>query len=256
MTDRDPPRLSQDPATSALLRDAIREGKNDLPDDARLAAIALKLGAIGAAGGGGAGAAASAGAAKASVAPAAIKAGAVKTGMSALSFKIAAAAAVTAVAVGGVAVAPRVLGPKPAVTVAASTTIAPPTTTAPPATANDFALPPASASAAPLPVPTTPSGVASTKVNAPPPHPDDELKNVAQAKAALATDPAKALAICNDDAQTFPKGQFAEDRETVAIDALVALGRVDAARARLKKFEAQFPTSPNTKRLREKLGAP
>ncbi|MEO8798708.1 MAG: hypothetical protein ABI551_12550 [Polyangiaceae bacterium] len=253
MNERDPARLAHDPRTSGLLREALRESKTDLPDDARLAAIALKLGTVvGAAGGGGAAAAAGAGgAAKASVAPAAVKAGA-----SALSFKIAAAVAAAAVAIGGgVVVAPRVLAPKPAVTVAASTTMAAPTKTAPLSTgASDYSLPPASASAEPLPVP---SATPSVKENAlPPPNPDDEVKNLARAHATLATNPALALAICNDDASVFPRGMLAQEREVIAIDALTRLGRLEAAKARAKKLEAQYPGSADLPRVRQLVGDP
>lgn len=248
MNERDPARLSHAPSTSGLLREALRESKADLPDDARLAAIALKLGTVvGAAGGGGAAVAAGAGgAAKASVAPAALKAG-----TSALSLKLAAAAAVTAVAIGGgVVVAPRVLAPRPAVTVAASTTLAAPTTSA--ALSNSaFSLPPASASAAPLPVPAA----SSAKLNAPP-NPDDEVKYLQRAQDALASDPARALSICEDEAAMFPKGMLAQEREVIAIEALVRLGRLDAARAREKRLEADYPGSTAVARARPIVGLP
>ncbi len=252
MNERDPARLSHDPRTSGLLREALRESKTDLPDDTRLATIALKLGTVvGAAGGGGAAAAAGAGgAAKASVAPAAVKAGA-----SALSFKIAAAVAVTAVAIGGgVVVAPRVLAPKPAVTVAASTTMTVPTKTAPLSTGtSDYSLPPASASAEPLPAPSATSVKESALL---PPDPDQQTKNVARALGVLDTDPARALSICDDDATTFPKGSLAQDREVIAIDALTRLGRLDAAKARAKKFEALYPESPALPKIHRLVGAP
>lgn len=254
MSDRDPPRLSES-GDSVFLRDAIRESKNDLPDEARLAAIALKLGPIvgiaggaaGAAGGGGGGAAAAGGgaAAKASVAPAAVKIGGMTLGM-----KIAAAAAVTAVAVGSTAVvAPRVMSSKSvasAPTAMVSAPRAPATSTS---TKLDLSLPPASASAAPLPVPTP----KTTTIAAP--NPDDEVKNVERAQDALvANDPARALALCNDDANIFPHGPNAQEREVIAIDALTRLGKVDQANARAKKFEKDFPGSALIPRVHQLVG--
>ncbi|MEO8874798.1 MAG: hypothetical protein ABI461_04350, partial [Polyangiaceae bacterium] len=113
MNDDDFKRLSEsadDGDAGAFLRDVIRDSKRDLPDETRLAAIALKLGPMiagGAAGGGGAAAAGGAGAAKASAAPAAVKLGF----LGGASVKIAAAVTVTVIAIGGgTVVAPRVLG--------------------------------------------------------------------------------------------------------------------------------------------------
>lgn len=251
--DRDPPRLS-DTGDSAFLRDALRESKNDLPDEARLAAIALKLGPIvgiaggaaGAAGGGGGAAAAGGGAAvKASVAPAAVKIGGMTLGM-----KIAAAAAVTAVAVGGtVVVAPRVIANKPAMTAPTAMVSAPQVSSMPTSAKIDLSLPPASASAAPLPVPTPKATMIV------PPNPDDELRTLNRIQAALnANDPATALSLCNDDAIIFPHGQFAQEREVHAIDALKRLGKMSDARAREKKLEADYPGSTSVVRAREILG--
>ena len=257
MSDRDPPRLSESGDADATLRDAIRESKNDLPDEARLAAIALKLGPIvgiaggaaGAAGGGGAGggaaAASGAGAAKASVAPAAVKIGGMTLGM-----KIAAAAAVTAVAVGGTAVVgPRVIANKPAVRAPTSMVSAPRPSATSSSAKIDLSLPPASASAAPLPVPTPKATMIV------PPNPDDELRQIQRAQDALnANDPASALSLCNDDAIIFPHGQLAQEREVIAIHALVRLGRMDEANAREKKFEKDYPGSAQIPRARQLVG--
>ena len=255
-SDRDPPRLSQS-GDSAFLRDAIRESKSDLPDEARLAAIALKLGPIvgiaggaaGAAGGGGAGggaaAAGSAGAAKASVAPAAVKIGGMTLGM-----KIATAAAVTAVAVGGTAVvAPRVIANKTAVTAPTAMVSAPRASAAATSTKIDLSLPPASASAAPLPVPTPKATMIV------PPNSADETRTLERAQDALnANDPATALSLCNDDAIIFPHGPLAQEREVYAINALTRLGRMDEAKARAKKFEKDYPGSAALPRVRQLVG--
>ncbi|MGH7280915.1 MAG: hypothetical protein ACRELY_05275 [Polyangiaceae bacterium] len=248
-TDRDPPRLSQS-GDSAFLRDAIRESKSDLPDEARLAAIALKLGPIvgiagGAAGGGGAAAAGGGAAAKASVAPAAAKIGGMTLGM-----KIAAAAAVTAVAVGGTAVvAPRVMSNKPAVTAPTAMVSAARASSSSTSTTIDLSLPPASASAGPLPVPKP------TATMTVPPNPDDEMRTLDRAQAALnANDPATALSLCNDDAIEFPHGTNAQEREVMAINALTRLGKMNEAKARAKKFEKDYPGSAALPRVHQLVG--
>jgi hypothetical protein len=48
----------------------------------------------------------------------------------------------------------------------------------------------------------------------------------------LATDAARALAEAEAHGRAFPAGQLAAERELVAVEALVRLGRRDEARAR------------------------
>jgi hypothetical protein len=52
-----------------------------------------------------------------------------------------------------------------------------------------------------------------------------------------------ALAACAEHAKRFPSGQLVEERESVAIRALVVLGRKDQAIARATEFRAHFPDS-------------
>ena len=51
------------------------------------------------------------------------------------------------------------------------------------------------------------------------------------------------LAALAEQAQRFPNGQMAEERESLLIQALVSLGRVDEARARAARFERRYPMS-------------
>ena len=251
MSEDNPRRLSESPeddGAGALLRDAIHESKRDLPDETRLAAIALKLGPLvgGAAGGGGAAAAGGAGAAKASVAPVTAKIGAMTA-----SMKLEAAVAVTAIAIGGGAVvAPRILGSRAAAptTPTASAMIA--TTTSAGPTTISGSLPPASASAQALPVPTSPPAATMIK----PPNPDDEVRTLDRAQDALASDPESALSLCNDDAILFAHGPLAQEREVIAIDALTRLGRMTDAKARAKKFAHDFPSSAALPRVHKLIG--
>jgi hypothetical protein len=55
--------------------------------------------------------------------------------------------------------------------------------------------------------------------------------------------PADALAAADLHAREFPHGQLAEEREVLAITALVSLGRNADARARRARFLHDFPNS-------------
>lgn len=52
-----------------------------------------------------------------------------------------------------------------------------------------------------------------------------------------------ALAACAEHARRFPSGQLAEERESIAIRALMELGRKAEAVARATEFRARFPES-------------
>jgi hypothetical protein len=56
-------------------------------------------------------------------------------------------------------------------------------------------------------------------------------------------DAARALAVADELGHRFPRAQLGEEREAIAIQALVALGRYDEARARAKQFHDASPSS-------------
>jgi hypothetical protein len=58
-----------------------------------------------------------------------------------------------------------------------------------------------------------------------------------------AGDAGKALALADEHGRRFPRAQLGEEREAIAIQALVALGRNDEARARAARFRAVAPNS-------------
>lgn len=65
---------------------------------------------------------------------------------------------------------------------------------------------------------------------------------IEQATAALARgNPEHALEACERHARDFVHGQLAEERESLAIRALVGLGRQEDARERATRFRAEFP---------------
>jgi hypothetical protein len=64
------------------------------------------------------------------------------------------------------------------------------------------------------------------------------------ARSALATgDAPRALGLVDAHARRFSRPQLAEEREALAVQALVALGRYDEARARAARFRAGAPNS-------------
>jgi hypothetical protein len=60
----------------------------------------------------------------------------------------------------------------------------------------------------------------------------------------LKAEPAAALATTAEHQRLFPRGALAQERETVAIAALRALGRDDEADVRTRELKKTFPTSP------------
>ncbi len=74
---------------------------------------------------------------------------------------------------------------------------------------------------------------------------DDDSALVERARVALLrARPADALVGAAEHARRFPRGQFAEEREAIAVQALAALGRSAEARSRAAAFHRRFPASP------------
>ena len=116
---------------------------------------------------------------------------------------------------------PKMETPAPANT----ETAAPPSVIAPPVTTTPT-LPTASASAA------RDTDLAS------------ERALIEMARSALSHgNPAQALDAVGRHAAKFPYGQLVEERENIAIHALVASGRLDEAHARAERFHKRFPKS-------------
>lgn len=80
-----------------------------------------------------------------------------------------------------------------------------------------------------------------------------ELSLLRDARVALSSSPAHALALAEDHARLYPSGKLTQERELIAISALVALGRSSAARQRAVAFEHAFPSSPYRKQLSDLL---
>jgi hypothetical protein len=76
-----------------------------------------------------------------------------------------------------------------------------------------------------------------------------EAKLLNQAHAVMATDPRKALAIGNEHAKRYPRGQLAAERELILVQALVKLGRAREAETRGRALRKSAPKSIYDQRL-------
>jgi hypothetical protein len=74
------------------------------------------------------------------------------------------------------------------------------------------------------------------------------------ARATLGSDPAQSLEITREHAKLFPLGQLSDERELIAVDALLRLGRRNEAWRRAAPRLAQAPESLYAKRLRQLFG--
>jgi hypothetical protein len=84
----------------------------------------------------------------------------------------------------------------------------------------------------------------------------DEIALLARAHDALRGEPARSLALCKEHERRFATGQFAQEREAVAIEALVYLGRRDEAERRWSAFRERYPSSSHRVHLESLLAAP
>jgi hypothetical protein len=81
-----------------------------------------------------------------------------------------------------------------------------------------------------------------------------EVAHLARLRAIQDGDPAAALALSAEGSQRFPRGLFAQEREAIAVGALVRLGRVAEARTRARAFLAAYPRSSFAERIEKLTG--
>ena len=214
--------LSEDVPPDAL--DALRLARADAPAAVRLAAI--EAGVLsrlpppaGGGGGGGGGA------------PMALKAGAAA---------VAAGAVVVAVVLASRSTPPPPLPPV--------IDAAPPVASVRPTVA--VSSEPTTISVDDLPSASSPPAAPS----APPPEDpaEQERAEVAlldRAQASLSSSPSDTLARCDEHAKRFANGALVQEREVLAIDALIRLGRRSEAEARAERFKQAFPRSAQLRRI-------
>lgn len=81
---------------------------------------------------------------------------------------------------------------------------------------------------------------------APPPSETELLRD---ARLVLERDPNQALALSEQHRRAYPNGGFSQERELIAITALVKLGRSAEARSRAERFRHNYPRSAYGERL-------
>jgi len=81
-----------------------------------------------------------------------------------------------------------------------------------------------------------------------------ELALLGRAQRELGADPRAALALAEEHAATYPRGLFVQEREMLAIQALLKLKQRNGALARARAFVTNHPTSPHARHLHPLLG--
>lgn len=76
-----------------------------------------------------------------------------------------------------------------------------------------------------------------------------ELELLKRARRALTSTPERSLELASEHARTFGEGSFGQERELLAVEALVKLQRLDEARRRAARFAARYPGSAHLPRL-------
>jgi hypothetical protein len=80
-----------------------------------------------------------------------------------------------------------------------------------------------------------------------------ELALLERAQRALRSDPAAALALAEQHRAQYARGSLAQEREVLAIEALLRLGKRAAAERRAHAFEQRYPESSHVLRVRDLL---
>lgn len=101
--------------------------------------------------------------------------------------------------------------------------------------------------------PATASGIASAVAAFEEPSIADEAKLLELARTQLAQDPARALEFVQRHLQLHPNGQLSAERELIAVEALLRLGRRPEAEQRAAPRLQQAPLSLYARRLRKLL---
>jgi hypothetical protein len=76
----------------------------------------------------------------------------------------------------------------------------------------------------------------------------DELSLIAQAQS-LRSDPRALLKVLKLHASLYPRGMLAQEREVLAVEALIASGQLEAGKRRAAQLEADYPQSAHLPRI-------
>ena len=83
---------------------------------------------------------------------------------------------------------------------------------------------------------------------------ETEAQLLQRALATLGRSPGDALEVLGVHQRRFPSGALAQEREVLAVDALLRLGRREEARARAARFAEAYPGSAHRRRVEALLG--
>ncbi len=262
----DPPRL-RDPGSGAsdVVRALLDRGASELPDAAQIARVAARVPS-----GSPPGASAGAGAAGAPAPAAGVLAGAAvgaAIGLAAIGLALVYDAATAPAAPPDPPIASVSSDPPAPFASAARTPQEAPRPPAPAALAGGDPVP--QAASAPRSVPARDLPAAERGSQSPPgagsagepgraagdppgggPGVEGRLeREVDLLQRARAAGPAEALAIVREHEQRFPDGALVQEREVIAVGALIGLGRASEARARAARFVERFPRSAYRPRI-------
>ena len=81
-----------------------------------------------------------------------------------------------------------------------------------------------------------------------------EVELLRRARTSLAARPREAFALTQQHREHYPRGVFAQERDALAIEALLRAGDTETARNLAKSFVSAHPSSPHAHRFRETLG--
>ena len=109
---------------------------------------------------------------------------------------------------------------------------------------------PGSSSGATKP-PRSSAGASSSGAEPNAPARPSELALLRDARLSLRSSPAQALALTEQHRLLYPRGAMTQERELIAISALVGSGRRTAALSRVAEFERNFPNSLYRKQITE-----
>jgi TolA-binding protein len=84
--------------------------------------------------------------------------------------------------------------------------------------------------------------------------PPSEVTLLRNAQVALQSRPREAFQLTQQHRRLYPAGEFAQERDALAIQALMRAGETDQARELAQAFIRAYPTSPHAHRFREAMG--
>jgi hypothetical protein len=99
------------------------------------------------------------------------------------------------------------------------------------------------------PVPVAPTATAAPAATASAHADENEISILEDSEDALQSNPGRALAQVERHAARYPHGALAQEREVIAIEALLRLGRSDEAHLRAARFERDYPRSAHLPRI-------